>query len=278
MHALSPLTSEEIDVAVSTFTRTFRELHGEDELVFFDVALLEHASSRDKEAALQRDDWSGLLPRRAAIVAGNPSARLVLVGQAPTTILIGAPATMRVEPLVQPPWAAEEYALAEKLVLEHPPFRAACVARGVDPDHVRVDPWCVGWHDRNDDPTRRLGTPMLYIQERPGDALYARPLEGIRMRFDLWSTPPAVIAFSDVGPTRAPPLPPLAPGSIFPDPAGEAARPPLRPLRASQPEGVSFELGPGGELTWQRWKAVIGFSSREGAVLSAVRCDGRSLP
>ena len=39
--------------------------------------------------------------------------------------------------------------------------------------------------------------PMLFVQERPEDNLYARPLEGIRMKLDLWATPPAVVAFLD---------------------------------------------------------------------------------
>ncbi|KAL1529845.1 hypothetical protein AB1Y20_000776 [Prymnesium parvum] len=279
LHALSPLTPPELAEAVAAFCRAYRARGAPGELVFFDVSLLERASSADKRAALENGEWQPLLPRRAAVIAGDPAARLVLVGDAPTQppSASPAPASLRVEPLVQPPWPAEEYAIAEKLVLEYPPLREACIARGIDPAHVRVDPWCVGWHGKEDDPTRRLGTPMLFVQEKPEDALYCRPLEGIRMRFDLWSTPPAVVEFRDLGPTSAPPIPPLPPGSLFPDPEAEARRPPLRPLRAVQPEGVSFTLGADSQLAWQRWEAVVGFSAREGAFLHAVKYDGRPV-
>ena len=92
--------------------------------------------------------------------------------------------------------------------------------------------------------------PMLFVQERLEDNLYARPLEGIRMKLDLWATPPAVVAFLDA---QQVPLPPRDPLMNFPSTAAHTGRPPLAPLRASQPQGASFTLGPGGLLSWQGW-------------------------
>ena len=44
--------------------------------------------------------------------------------------------------------------------------------------------------------------------------------------------------------------------------AANTARPPLPPLRVTQPRGASFDLGPGGLLRWQGWQLVVGFTAR----------------
>eukprot|EP00966_Prymnesium_polylepis_P108367 2508504-Prymnesium_polylepis.1 len=243
-------------------------------LSFFDVSPDDGCASVHKESVL-RGELGGALPeRRASIVAADSARRCVFVGTAPLDDQ-GAPAQPRTAPGVQPPMSAEEYAQVEALSIAHPPFRAACVARGIDPAHVRADPWCVGWHSEDDDSSRRLALPIFFVQERPGDNLYARPLEGISMRIDLWASPPAVVAFHDAGPV---PVPPADPAMNFPPPPGSTIeRPPLLPLLASQPQGASFSLSDDGVLRWQRWEAVINFTSREGAVLQSVRFDGRPV-
>ena len=64
--------------------------------------------------------------------------------------------------------------------------------------------------------------PMLFVQERPEDNLYARPLEGIRMKLDLWATPPAVVAFLDA---QRVPVPPRDPLMNFPSTGDHTSRP-----------------------------------------------------
>ena len=203
---LAPLSAAEIAFAVA---QTRRWAAGR-QLVFYEIDLHEAASTEAKEAAL-RGEWEALPRRRARVVAGEPAARLVLVGDVavgPTdsepprlaerartqaglvvlgltltltltlTLIHTSSSTLTLTRCTQPAFAAEEYAAAERLVVEYPPFRAACAARGIRPEHVRVDPWCAGWYSADDDPARRLGVPMLFVQERPEDNLYARPLEG----------------------------------------------------------------------------------------------------
>ena len=132
------------------------------------------ASTQAKEAAL-RGDWAALPARRARVVAGEPAARLVLVGDVAVGPSDGGSPCLAERMRTQPCFAVEEYAAAERAVLAHPPFRAACAARGIAPEHVRVDPWCAGWYSADDDPARRLSVPMLFVQERPEDNLYPRP-------------------------------------------------------------------------------------------------------
>ena len=102
------------------------------------------ASTEAKEAAL-RGDWAALPARRARVVAGEPAARLVLVGDVAVGPSDGGAPCLAERMRTQPCFAVEEYAAAERAVLAHPPFRAACAARGIAPEHVRVDPWCAGW-------------------------------------------------------------------------------------------------------------------------------------
>ena len=53
----------------------------------------------------------------------------------------------------------------------------------------------------------------------------------------------------------------------------------LKPLEVHQPEGVSFTVD-GHEVSWQRWRFVVGFSPREGLVLHNIRYvdGGRERP
>ena len=240
-------------------------------LLFFEIDLHEAASTSDKEAALLHGDWSAFA-RRARVVCADPARQRVYVGDV-AVAAGGAPPNLHHVPRVQPPMVGEEYELVEATVMAHAPFRAACAARGIDPAHVRVDAWCAGWYSADDDAKRRLAIPMLYVQEVPGDNLYARPLEGIEMKIDLWAAPkPAVVLFRDFGRT---PLPPRDPLMAFP--RLEGSRPPLPPLSAVQPSGAGFSLGDDGALAWQRWTCTIGFSAREGAVLHALQYDGRPV-
>lgn len=56
----------------------------------------------------------------------------------------------------------------------------------------------------------------------------------------------------------------------------EAFRKDLMPLQIYQPEGPSFSVK-GREVSWQKWKFILGWTLREGPVLQNVTYDGRSL-
>ena len=137
-----------------------------------------------------------------------------------------------------------------------------------------VDLWCVGYNGPDDDPSKRLAAPILFVQagDPAVDSLYTQPLEGIEMRLDLQAR--RVVSFECT--EDAPPPPPPEPIMRFPTPAS-ATRPPLRPLLVSQPEGGGFELREDGALRWQHWECVVSFNAREGAVVSALRYDARPV-
>jgi len=103
--------------------------------------------------------WLSALVRRSGLVVLGLTLTLTL------TLTLANSRTLTLSRCTQPAFAAEEYAAAERLVVAYPPFRAACAARGIRPEHVRVDPWCAGWYSADDDPARRLGVPMLFVQE-----------------------------------------------------------------------------------------------------------------
>ena len=164
---LAPLSAAEIAFAVAQTRRwaAGRKASAPPQLVFYEIDLHECASTEAKEAAL-RGDWEALPPRRARVVAGEPAARRVLVGDVAVGPTDGEAPHLAERARTQPCFAAEEYAAAERLVVAYPPFRAACAARGIAPEHVRVDPWCAGWYSADDDPARRLSVPMLFVQAR----------------------------------------------------------------------------------------------------------------
>ena len=139
-----------------------------------------------------------------------------------------------------------------------------------------MDPWCVGWFSSDDNPNRRLAEPIFYLQrgDPAVDSIYTQPLEGLVLRMDLWAQPPAVVFFDQ---SEAPPPPEPVPALRFPDYEGEAQRPALSPLSVTQPEGAGFSLGLDGGLQWQRWRGVVSFTAREGAVLSQLTYDGRPV-
>jgi len=269
---LASLTAREVECA----TRSFRSAAPHHQsLVFCDVSLFEGFTTAQKEAAFVDD--KSLPPRRAAIIAattGGSEGPVVYQGHAPIDAK-GAPPVMRVVPRVQPAMSPEEYELAERLIREYGPFQAACARFGLDARHVRSDPWCVGWASPEDDPETRLCEPVLFYQEDPEDDLYARPLEGIVLRVDLWH-PGGARVISMEEDTRnvrvgARPL------HRVPDFAAEALRPRLTPLLTMQPEGPSFELRADGSVVWQRWSFVVGFNAREGCFLSKVEYAGRPV-
>jgi primary-amine oxidase len=279
-HPLASLTAAEIEHA----TRAFRAATAPAVLTFYEVSLHEPWETEEKEAAFGAvgDHIHGALPgRRAKVIAGEPSRMRLLEGHAPVNATSTMPVVFYELKDTQPAFTSDEYALGERLVVEHVPFRTACAARGLNADDVRVDPWCPGWIDAGDDPSRRLAVPILYLQrgdESAGDCLYLQPLDGVNMVLNMWSEPPTVVSFE--WDDDAPPPPPPDPIMRFPTAADGSElgpRPRLAPLRTLQPGGPGFELSAEGVLRWQRWECTIGFNAREGAVLSCVKYAGRPV-
>jgi primary-amine oxidase len=145
-----------------------------------------------------------------------------------------------------------------------------------------IDPWSLGYNGPDEAPDRaRMVRPLTFVRQGgPDDNGYARPVEGLVVRFDLDRM--EIVDIEDHGVV---PLPPRSgnytvEGITDPDntphfPAGPRAD--LKPVEITQPHGASFEVD-GHEVRWQKWRFRVGFTPREGLVLHTIAYqDGDTL-
>src|SRR6266568_2931061 len=183
-------------------------------------------------------------------------------------------------PGVQPAVMLEEFLATEEAVRKDPRWQEAMRRRGVtDFDMVMIDPWSVGYNGPEDAADKgRFVRPLTWVRQGdPDDNGYARPVEGLIVRFDLDRM--EVVDIEDHGVI---PLPPASGnytvealrdrGNVpyFPD----GPRQDLKPVEITQPDGVSFTVD-GHEVSWQKWRFQVGFTAREGLVLHLVRYEDR---
>ncbi|ORY21000.1 putative peroxisomal copper amine oxidase [Naematelia encephala] len=195
------------------------------------------------------------------------------------------------EELIQPSLQTEELLWAEDVCKHNPRVKAACEAVGIDQQSIAVDGWCVGVDERF--PGRRLQQCLVFNRSRPGDNLYAHPCDFIPV-IDSHTGEVLVIDYPHTNPTTATPAPssasahassdprarfapPSTPHNYLPeqialDEPGWKVRDTLKPLHVVQPQGVSYRIQ-GRVVSWQNWKVHVGFSYREGLVLSNVTYD-----
>jgi primary-amine oxidase len=184
---------------------------------------------------------------------------------------------------VQAPVTEEEFMACEEVVRADERWQEAMRKRGVDDFSLcMMDPWASSFTKPEDHPgERRIVRPLTWVQSKPGDNGYARPVEGLIVEVDLDEM--AVVAVEDHGVV---PLPPKA-GNYDPElmaeggnvPAFAGARDGVKPIEITQPEGASFAVD-GHSVSWQKWQLRIGFNAREGLVLHRVGYEdgGRVRP
>jgi len=166
-------------------------------------------------------------------------------------------------PGVQPRMMPHEYDAVEKLLLNHPEFLAALEKRGItDPSLVKADPWSVGYFTEEDDPSRRLTRPLLFLKRTENSNEYNCPIEGLSPLIDLNRM--AVIRVDDY---RCPLVPEDA--TDYKNVWKSSPLPQLKPYKILQPEGPSFRLD-GYHLMWDKWDMRLGFSPREGVILHLI--------
>lgn len=168
-------------------------------------------------------------------------------------------------PNVQPRMMPHEFDAVEKLLSTHPGFLEALKKRGIQGDDVhkvKPDTWCVGYFSEEDDPSRRLTRPLLYFKRTEESEEYNVPIEGLSPLIDLNRM--EVIRLDDY---RTTPLPPDAPDYKLAYLHSKV--PQVTPLKIVQPDGPSFQLD-GYHLMWQKWDLRLGFSPREGVILSLI--------
>ncbi len=272
-HPLDPLSAEEIE-ATSAILREQRGLA--DTARFVTIALQEPG-----KAAVLGFQPGDPIERRAFAIVRERAERKTY--EAVVSLTGGTVESWQECTGIQPPIMFEEFMAAEEAVRNDPDWQEAMRARGVtDFANVMIDPWSLGYNGPDDAPERgRLIRPITFVRQGgPDDNGYARPVEGLVVRFDLDRM--EVVDIEDHGVV---PLPPRS-GNYTPEsltdpnntphfPAG--LRSDLRPVEITQPEGASFEVD-GCEVRWQKWRLRVGFTPREGLVLHTIGYqDGDTL-
>jgi primary-amine oxidase len=256
-HPLDPLAPEEVGRALELV-----RARQPGPLRFVSVALAEPA----KEDMLA---WrpGEPLPRRAEVVVLAPAEETSFAGV--VDLDGGLVESWQRLDSVQPAMVPEEYADIERLMREHPDFRAALERRGIrDVDLVCVDPLPAGAWGDHDYEGRRLCRALAWIRPYPDGNNYARPIEGIVGLVDLHRN--EVLEVVDYGAV------PIPPGVGEYRASERRLRGDLKQIAITQSEGPSFTLE-GNRVAWQKWSFRIGFTAREGLVLHQLSYDGRPI-
>jgi primary-amine oxidase len=269
-HPLEPLTAAEIET-VSQILKRDRGLADSARFVY--VTLREPA----KDVVLKYQPGE-VFDREAHVLIRERAERTSY--EAVVSLTAGEVRLWRELPGVQPPVMLEEFLATEEAVRKDARWQEAMRRRGItDFDMVMIDPWSVGYNGPEDAAEKgRFLRPLTWVRQGdPDDNGYARPVEGLIVRFDLDRM--EVVDIEDHGVI---PLPPASGnftaealrdrGNVpyFPD----GPRQDLKPVEITQPDGVSFSVD-GHEVSWQKWCFRVGFTAREGLVLYLVQYQDR---
>lgn len=259
-HPLEPLTAPEIEAAVA-IARKAKSL---PDAAFFPQVALDEPSKEYLRV------WKPGKPaaRRAALVVYDRAANEMseaVVDLTARTIVSWTP-----RPGAQPNVMLEEFEKFPAAVKADERWRAAIKKRGLDPDKLWVDLWAPGPMTASEKSTgHRLLRALAYVSEGNKNP-YAHPVEGVIALLDANTR--KIIELVDTGIVAV-----STASGDFDDASNPPARPGLKPLVISQPEGPSFTLN-GHEVRWQNWIFRYALHPREGPVLYQVAYqDGPKL-
>ena len=167
-------------------------------------------------------------------------------------------------PGVQPNMTVDEWHECDEMLRAHPQLIAALARRGItDMSLVLTDVWAYGAALV---PERyaglRIGWADVWHRGSQDANPYAHSVTGLHPVVDMNRM--ELLELEDTFDAEAPEVMGEYLPSLIPMPLRE-----VKPLRVSQPEGVSFRLS-GRRLSWQNWEMRIGFNHREGLVLHTV--------
>src|SRR3954471_2805501 len=221
MHALEPLTAEEIKTAAAVI-KDARHLgeHGR----FSSITLLEppkdvvlNGGSADRAAV-------ALVYDRAAGAASE-----VVVSLSKNDVVSSTPI-----PDCNPAYLLEEMAESIGLVKSDPRWVEAINKRGIDDlDAIQCDPWPAGNFGVPDEDGRRLLRVVSYLRHFDADNGYAHPIEGVVATVDVGRQELVRVEGHGVLPC------PVRFFNYTADKVG-AFRTDLKPVEITQPEGPSF--------------------------------------
>ena len=272
-HPLEPLSADEVAMAAAILKR--------DQSLEASARFVTITLSEPPKAEVVAFEPRHRIDRQAKIVIWERARRCTYEGV--VSITDNRTVSWIEVPGVQPAIMFEEFVKVEEVVRRDPRFVEALRQRGVtDMNLVMVDAWPVGYNGPEDDPTAgRFCLPIIWVRAGDDDDNgYARPVEGVIVRFDLDRMEVAGVEDHGV-------VPLLKRGGNYTaerlkDPANfphfpEGARTDLRALEIKQPDGPSFAIE-GHHVMWQKWDLRVGFTPREGLVLHMVQYrDGSRL-
>ncbi|MDN7437346.1 primary-amine oxidase [Burkholderia multivorans] len=171
------------------------------------------------------------------------------------------------------PFLTEELFDTIGLVMEHPEFHQALLARGITEfDRVRCIPLAGGNFGYADEVGIRVSRVVTYLAPNAEfgsmASFWGQPIEGLRIDVDLSNK--RVLRVIDTGHY---PIPTESGEIHTPESLGEP-RTGLKPIAIAQPEGVSFTLN-GNEMSWQNWNFRIGYNAREGLTLHQISFEDK---
>src|SRR3954451_14120601 len=260
IHPLDPLTAREIaeTAAAVRASERFAALRGR--LRFITIELREP----DKDAVLAWSAAGGAPPSREAftvlLAQGDGSAHEVV-----TSLDSGELVSWTTPEGVQPLAVVAELAQAEELVRRDPGFQAALAKRGIaDFDGIQIDAWPGGNYGRPEEQKLRLARCIAFVKPGPGDSEWAHPVDGLIALVDLNTL--KLLRIDDHGVVPVPP----EPGNFDAESVVETIGPlrsDIAPIEITQPQGPGFTVD-GNVVSWQRWRFHVGFTPREGLVIS----------
>src|SRR6266545_207561 len=177
-HPLDPLSPEEIEAASGVLKRG-RGLADSARFVYVTLAEPDKATV----LAFQPGDP---VERRAFVIIRERAERKTY--EAVVSITEDKVVTWQEQPGIQPPIMFEEFLSSEEVVRNDPRWQEAMARRGVtDFQNVMIDPWSLGYNGPDDAADKgRLIRPITFVRQGdPEDNGYARPVEGLVVRFDL---------------------------------------------------------------------------------------------
>jgi len=178
-HPLDPLTSEEVQAA-STILKRERGLDAGQRFVY--VMLNEPAK---KDVLAWKPGNGTQVDRQAFIVVRDRTKRKTF--EAVVSLTQEKVVSWEEIKGVQPSIMLEEFMTVDEVVRKDPRWQAALRRRGVTNFEMAItDAWSCGYYSEIDGPEKgRFCRPLTWIRPGPGEHVYARPIEGLIVKFDL---------------------------------------------------------------------------------------------
>ncbi|KAJ1551304.1 hypothetical protein HK096_001532, partial [Nowakowskiella sp. JEL0078] len=276
LHPLEPLTENEITRTVNVLKTSHSSAEhpkslttriSQDTTIFNAISLLEPTKKKLVEYEVAK-----LAGRELPFVAREALVTLILADGCVVEAVVDVE-TNKISSLkelehgLQPPLTPDDCLQVEKIAIEDDGVLKECAKCGfTNPSLIICDPWSVGYIPEYEG--YRIVQVFMYVKMHEDDNQYAHPLDFLPL-VDLISKKVVKIEYL---PERklAPVKVPLKEHNYM-----EKFQPKLsttlKPLDIIQPEGPSFKIVNGSEISWHKFKLRFSFNHREGLVLHNVR-------